>query len=108
MNLWSKELRRRRRTTPHAPRLLGQDSSLFIRGSYFLCFFILHTDNAGNITHPKKRICLLWKAHSLLWYVNYQMGDYFLFSARSISTAIETVAPTMGLLPIPRKPIIST
>ena len=34
--------------------------------------------------------------------------DYFLFRARSIATAIATVAPTIGLLPIPRKPIIST
>ena len=33
---------------------------------------------------------------------------YFLFRARSISTAIDTVAPTIGLLPMPRKPIIST
>ncbi len=33
---------------------------------------------------------------------------YFLFKARSIATAIATVAPTIGLLPIPRKPIIST
>ena len=36
------------------------------------------------------------------------MTLYFLFRARSISTAIDTVAPTIGLLPIPRKPIIST
>ena len=34
--------------------------------------------------------------------------DYFLLSARSIATAIATEAPTIGLLPIPRKPIIST
>ena len=33
--------------------------------------------------------------------------DYFL-SASSTATATATVAPTMGLLPIPRKPIIST
>jgi hypothetical protein len=32
----------------------------------------------------------------------------YLFRARSIATAIATVAPTIGLLPIPRKPIIST
>ena len=31
---------------------------------------------------------------------------YFLLSATATATA--TVAPTMGLLPIPRKPIIST
>lgn len=34
--------------------------------------------------------------------------NYFLFKARSIATAIATVAPTIGLLPMPRKPIIST
>ncbi len=34
--------------------------------------------------------------------------NYFLFSARSIATAIATEAPTIGLLPMPRKPIIST
>ena len=32
--------------------------------------------------------------------------DYFLLSATATATA--TVAPTMGLLPMPRKPIIST
>ena len=35
-------------------------------------------------------------------------SDYFLLIARSIATATDTVAPTIGLLPIPRKPIIST
>ena len=34
--------------------------------------------------------------------------DYFLFRARSMATAMATVAPTIGLLPMPRKPIIST
>ena len=34
--------------------------------------------------------------------------NYFLFRARSIATAIATEAPTIGLLPMPRKPIIST
>ena len=34
--------------------------------------------------------------------------DYFLLIARSIATATDTVAPTIGLLPMPRKPIIST
>ena len=36
------------------------------------------------------------------------LRNYFLLIARSIATAIATVAPTIGLLPIPRKPIIST
>lgn len=40
--------------------------------------------------------------------VCYLKENYFLLIARSIATAIATVAPTIGLLPIPRKPIIST
>ena len=48
----------------------------------------------GVLTHPHILICL--------------EVDYFLLIARSIATAIATVAPTIGLLPIPRKPIIST
>lgn len=35
-------------------------------------------------------------------------GGHFLFSAMSTVTATATVAPTIGLLPMPRKPIIST
>ena len=35
-------------------------------------------------------------------------GYYFLLRARSTFTAHATEHPTMGLLPIPRKPIIST
>ena len=34
--------------------------------------------------------------------------DYFLLIAMSTVTATATVAPTIGLLPIPRNPIIST
>ena len=34
--------------------------------------------------------------------------EIYFFSASSTATATETVAPTMGLLPMPRKPIIST
>ncbi len=34
--------------------------------------------------------------------------DYFLLRARSTFTAQATEQPTMGLLPMPRKPIIST
>ena len=33
---------------------------------------------------------------------------FYFFRASSTATATETVAPTMGLLPMPRKPIIST
>ena len=32
----------------------------------------------------------------------------YLFMASSMATATETVAPTMGLLPMPIRPIIST
>ena len=35
-------------------------------------------------------------------------GNAYFFRASSTATATETVAPTMGLLPMPRKPIIST
>ena len=37
----------------------------------------------------------------------YAESDYF-FIASAVATATATVAPTMGLLPMPRKPIIST
>ena len=40
-------------------------------------------------------------------YLGRKVFPYF-FSASSTATATETVAPTMGLLPMPRKPIIST
>ena len=33
---------------------------------------------------------------------------YYFFIASSTATATATVAPTIGLLPIPKKPIIST
>ena len=39
-------------------------------------------------------------------FVSLKNTDYFLLSATATATA--TVAPTMGLLPMPRKPIIST
>ncbi len=48
---------------------------------------------------------------------SYNLSDYrsfyfkiniFYLQASSIATATATVAPTIGLLPIPRKPIIST
>lgn len=38
----------------------------------------------------------------------YRYGYYFLFKKRSACTAQATVQPTIGLLPMPRKPIIST
>ena len=41
-------------------------------------------------------------------YFNIYSNPYFLFRARSIATATDTVAPTIGLLPMPRNPIIST
>lgn len=36
------------------------------------------------------------------------LGRYLYFIASSIATATETDAPTIGLLPIPMSPIIST
>ena len=53
-----------------------------------------------NPNRPERRKGLLQKAEALN-YFNY-------FRASSTATATETVMPTMGLLPAPRKPIIST
>ncbi len=39
---------------------------------------------------------------------NLEISDYFLLRKRSACTAQATVQPTIGLLPMPRKPIIST
>ena len=50
----------------------------------------------------------LFMTHPLNIYFLLSQRNYFLLIARSIATAIATVAPTIGLLPIPRKPIIST
>ena len=41
-----------------------------------------------------------------LFHVIYR--EVYLFIASAVATATATVAPTMGLLPMPRKPIIST
>ena len=41
-----------------------------------------------------------------LFHVIYR--EAYLFIASAVATATATVAPTMGLLPMPRKPIIST
>ena len=49
-----------------------------------------------------------WNKCSRGWKEESKRIAYFLFSARSMATAMATVAPTIGLLPIPRKPIIST
>ena len=46
----------------------------------------------------------LMKVSDCAWAVRY----YFLFRYKSACTAQATVQPTIGLLPIPRKPIIST
>ena len=46
------------------------------------------------------------KNAGILLLQSYCEGDYFI--ASSTATATATVAPTMGLLPMPRKPIIST
>jgi len=42
------------------------------------------------------------------WEVMGKPGWIYLFMASSMATATETVAPTMGLLPMPMRPIIST
>ena len=38
----------------------------------------------------------------------YKRGRDYLFKASATPTATATVAPTIGLLPMPKKPIIST
>ena len=38
----------------------------------------------------------------------YKRGGNYLFKASATPTATATVAPTIGLLPMPKKPIIST
>ena len=48
----------------------------------------------------------LWVA--LPWYKCCLKDVFYLFSAKATFTAQATVHPTIGLLPIPRKPIIST
>ena len=47
------------------------------------------------------------RSHPAPWGVKGESAYLFL-SASSTATATATVAPTMGLLPMPRKPIIST
>ena len=58
----------------------------------------------------KKTTPIILADYGSLFYfrISLRAKNYFLFSARSIATAIATEAPTIGLLPIPRKPIIST
>ena len=41
-------------------------------------------------------------------YEKLRFRKIYLFMASSMATATETVAPTMGLLPMPMRPIIST
>ncbi len=53
----------------------------------------------------KKRVALL-ASEKFLFFMISGFFVYFLLSATATATA--TVAPTMGLLPMPRKPIIST
>ena len=48
------------------------------------------------------------KALKLRAFRFYKRGGNYLFSASATPTATATVAPTIGLLPIPKKPIIST
>ena len=48
------------------------------------------------------------RAFCIICAVNEQTRRDYLFMASSMATATETVAPTMGLLPMPMRPIIST
>jgi hypothetical protein len=46
--------------------------------------------------------------HWIFHYLPVKMPVYAFFNASDTATEIATVAPTIGLFPIPRKPIIST
>ena len=63
---------------------------LFFLREDVLPFIMFALGGNQNISSPKNRVLS------------------YLFSASSTATATATVAPTMGLLPMPRKPIIST
>ena len=60
------------------------------------------------MTRVQKNPCDIEVTGINLCLKNVSLVNYFLLRARSIATAIATVAPTIGLLPIPKKPIIST
>lgn len=60
------------------------------------------------MTRVQKNPCDIEVTGINLCLKNVWLVNYFLLRARSIATAIATVAPTIGLLPIPKKPIIST
>jgi hypothetical protein len=66
---------------------------------------IFHVDK-NRFSSQKKRQKMLPIKRSGAFHI-YFSKNYF-FIASSTATATETVIPTMGLLPAPRKPIIST
>lgn len=64
-----------------------------------MCFVVFRT-KTEDVKNPAD-------ANRQDFYIDNRLPDYF-FKASAIDTATATVAPTIGLLPIPRKPIIST
>ena len=83
---------------------------------YILIFFIKTLQNAKNRKHIFsfffERMCFLFIIFAIGGNQNISSPKNsnlsYLFSASSTATATATVAPTIGLLPMPRKPIIST
>ena len=71
--------------------------------------FSFETDCVFQVKIKKTTPIILADYGSLYYFrISLRAKNYFLFRAMSIATAIATEAPTIGLLPIPRKPIIST
>jgi len=71
-------------------------------GCVLLLFKLAFANKKGKPPSRKKAVLEIYKhRHYYRWKKTY-------LEASSIATATATVAPTIGLLPIPRNPIIST
>ena len=77
-------------------------NALFLSTIDYLISTHIHTRPPKKHTPP----CKLQSGAG--WEVMGKPGWIYLFMASSMATATETVAPTMGLLPMPMRPIIST
>ena len=71
------------------------------------CFLFL--DKKRNIvTVRKSRNCSGVRSDIKVLFDTFSFKKKYYFMLSATATATATVAPTMGLLPMPRKPIIST
>ena len=111
------ESENKRKRSRHAPKAQQAHSPGPSARSLNACQLQVNTCACLNdlILEEQKRERLRRKLslrHSLFSVCEIKMtlsrGYYFLLRARSTFTAHATEHPTMGLLPIPRKPIIST